>query len=313
MSRTIAVALVGFGAAGHQHAAAVAESGAAHVRAVVDPDPAVDTAPHRRVPGLDDVLADAGTDLVALCTPPGGRAEEAHRVLRAGKALLLEKPPATTTAEFDALVAEVRGRGAVAGVMFQHRMRLPDEVRALEWGPATTAVLEISRRRTDAHYFPPSWRSEPARAMGATLPHLASHYLDLACGFLGEPAEVRLLGRRERRPGIDSRGAGVVRFAAGPVLSFAATSESLERRDRLAVYGEECRLVIEDGQSEISDGTRSERFPVVSIPQARARVYREMAGAVSGGPPPVRCALADARGVTAILQAAAESGGARAG
>lgn len=50
-------------------------------------------------------------EAVSLCTPPDGRFEQAIAVLRAGKHLMLEKPPAATVSEIEVLEQAARTAG----------------------------------------------------------------------------------------------------------------------------------------------------------------------------------------------------------
>jgi predicted dehydrogenase len=50
-------------------------------------------------------------EAVSLCTPPDGRFEQALTVLNAGKHLMLEKPPATTVSEIEAIAQLARAKG----------------------------------------------------------------------------------------------------------------------------------------------------------------------------------------------------------
>jgi D-galactose 1-dehydrogenase len=59
------------------------------------------------------MLASCALDAVAICTPPAARFAIARDVLRAGKHVLLEKPPAATMGEAEALVALAAREGRV--------------------------------------------------------------------------------------------------------------------------------------------------------------------------------------------------------
>lgn len=50
-------------------------------------------------------------DAVSLCTPPDGRFEQAMAAIAAGKHVMLEKPPAATVSEAEALAQAARDRG----------------------------------------------------------------------------------------------------------------------------------------------------------------------------------------------------------
>lgn len=111
----IRVAIIGFGKiAADQHLPAIASDPRFELVGVATPagDPDVG------VPWYGDaaeLLAamDGAADAVAICTPPGARYALARDALRAGFDVLLEKPPATTLGELDALEALARARGRV--------------------------------------------------------------------------------------------------------------------------------------------------------------------------------------------------------
>ncbi|MFJ8623300.1 Gfo/Idh/MocA family protein [Kitasatospora sp. NPDC093550] len=303
---TLGVGLVGYGVAGRQHAAALAGAGVARIRAVLEPDRSTDLGPLRRSPGWADLLDDPGVQLVALCTPPGGRAALAEQALEAGKAVLLERPAACSPAEVDRLLAVSRRVGRPVGAMFQHRQLIPEQVLRWDWGPGATAVLHVSRYRPTAHYHRAGWRHDPDRALGGVTAHLGAPYLDLACQVLGEPAAVHVVGRREVAPGIDSRIAGVVDFRGGATLSFAVTAESTVRTARLEVLGADGRLLVHNGEVTTETGGAVEDHPTVPGSRLRLEVYREMAEALATGRPPRRCRLDASRAVTTVLHAVAE-------
>lgn len=74
---------------------------------------------------LDEVLADPEIDIVSLCTPDYQHAEQAIRVLEAGKHLLLEKPVALDMGEAGRVLeaAQAAGRrGVLSGVGYEFRL-----------------------------------------------------------------------------------------------------------------------------------------------------------------------------------------------
>lgn len=121
---TIRIAIVGYGTiAQAQHCPAIAADPAFRLVAVVHPRP---------VEGLEvPVFGSLGAmlaampgrvDAVSLCTPPGVRRAIAAEAIAAGLAVLLEKPPAATLGEIDALEAAARaaGTGLFAAWHSQH-------------------------------------------------------------------------------------------------------------------------------------------------------------------------------------------------
>nr|WP_024126069.1 Gfo/Idh/MocA family oxidoreductase [Streptomyces sp. FR1]AHE38687.1 Oxidoreductase [Streptomyces sp. FR1] len=304
----VGVGVVGYGAAGRQHAAALEMASGLRLVGVVDADPAADTGTLPRYESLSALLHNPAVGLVALCLPPGSRAKAAHEIIRAGRALLIEKPPAMTVAELDSMAAHAADRALPAGVMLQHRMRLAGEIQSGTFrAPDVMAALEVSRYRPVGHYRERGWRGRPKEALGGIVAHLGIHYLDLACQLLGPPVDIREAGRRERLPGIDSRVAAVVLFESGAVLSMAVSAESAVRGERLAVYAPERRLVLEDGQVTVTTESGRITSPAEPTPALRRRVYEEMAHAIENGTAPAVCALDRARGVTWLMQELASS------
>ncbi|MFI9113528.1 Gfo/Idh/MocA family protein [Streptomyces venezuelae] len=298
------VAIVGFGVAGRQHAEALAGSTEFRVSAVVEADEALTTGPLRRAPSWDAVLADPEVDLVGLCLPPGGRADLALEALRAGKAVLLEAPPALSEQEVDRMVSVAEQAGRPIGVMLQHRLRLPEAVCAADWSdPSLTGTLEVSRFRSPAHFGRTPWRSDPAAALGGAVAHLAVHYLDLACQLLGDPAGLWLAPGREAYRGIDTRATGVIEFGSGATLSFTATSEAAASSERLRVLGPANCLSVDDGTVSARIDDVDDIWPTLPLPLLRRLVYQDMAEAMRTGHRPRHSHLDGARPVTRILQA----------
>ncbi|WP_170984772.1 Gfo/Idh/MocA family protein [Roseomonas sp. AR75] len=108
------ILLIGCGAFGRVHAAALARLGVAALG--YDPSPAV----RAMLPGLRfvDRLEDglAACDAAIVATPPDTHRDVAAAVLRAGRDLFLEKPATVTAAESAVLDAMVRETGRIAQV-----------------------------------------------------------------------------------------------------------------------------------------------------------------------------------------------------
>lgn len=272
---SLGVGIVGFGVAGRQHAAALDGLAEAEAVSVLEHDPTADVGALRRAGSWRELLSDPAVGLVALCVPPGGRARLAVEALEAGKAVLIEKPPAVSEAEIERVTQAATQAGKPVGVMLQHRMRLPDAALVTDWAsPATTAILEVSRFRPPAHYRRADWRSDPAAAFGGIAAHLGVHYLDLACQLLGRPETVRLAGSRELAPGIDTRVTGLVEFHTGATLAFTVTAESAVRTERLQVLGPARGLCVADGTVSTQMGDTEQTWPTLATPSCGARSTR---------------------------------------
>jgi D-galactose 1-dehydrogenase len=105
MVTAIRVAIAGLGKiATDQHIPAIAGTECIELAAVASRNASIDGIAHFST--LDELLAAApDIDAVALCTPPQVRHAQAAAALKAGKHVLLEKPPGATVSELAPLVA----------------------------------------------------------------------------------------------------------------------------------------------------------------------------------------------------------------
>ncbi|MDM7457888.1 MAG: Gfo/Idh/MocA family oxidoreductase, partial [Paracoccus sp. (in: a-proteobacteria)] len=95
---------------------------------------------------LADMLGDV--DAVTLCTPPQGRFDQAMAVLRAGRHLMLEKPPGATLSEMALLEAEAARQGVTIHATWHAREAAAVEA-ARDW---------LSRRSLRATHI--EWRED---------------------------------------------------------------------------------------------------------------------------------------------------------
>ncbi|WP_063694380.1 Gfo/Idh/MocA family protein [Bradyrhizobium stylosanthis] len=99
------IAIVGFGKiARDQHVGAIAATSGATLAAVASRNASLPELPHFAT--IEELLEKGPPiDAVSLCTPPQVRRAQAAAALRAGKHVMLEKPPGTGVAELDPLIA----------------------------------------------------------------------------------------------------------------------------------------------------------------------------------------------------------------
>jgi len=109
--KVLRIAIVGLGKiARDQHIPSIAATDGVELVAIASRNASLDGAAHFAT--LDELLAKASNiDAVALCTPPQGRHAQAAAALKAGKHVLLEKPPGATVSELGPLVAAARQTG----------------------------------------------------------------------------------------------------------------------------------------------------------------------------------------------------------
>jgi D-galactose 1-dehydrogenase len=105
------IAIVGLGKiARDQHIPSIAATDGVELVAIASRNASLDGVAHFAT--LDELLAKASNiDAIALCTPPQGRHAQAAAALKAGKHVLLEKPPGATVSELGPLVAAARQTG----------------------------------------------------------------------------------------------------------------------------------------------------------------------------------------------------------
>jgi predicted dehydrogenase len=325
--KTIGVAIIGAGIMGNGHAGAVAADPRAKLIGVasvpVDGARAV-AAKHGALVATDDyreLLKRSDVDLVVIATPDHLHTEIAIAAAEAGKAMLIEKPLATSLADADRVIAAVERAGVTAMTSFSHRW-IPSYARAHE----EIAAGALGRRRmayarkNDRIFVPTkmlSWASGTSPAW-----FLSSHDIDLVCWFFGDDTatEVYATGVRgvlEGR-GINTEDAiqAQVRFASGAVATFEScwiypdTFPSMVD-SFIEVIGEEGMIHLDrkDDQLEIAtqrsfDYPRTSIMPVMHGVQygALAAVLSHVIGCVQSGAKPL-VTLQSSRHVTAILDA----------
>ena len=133
---------------------------------------------------FEALLNDPNVHAVSLCTPNGLHAGEAIAAARAGKHLLIEKPVATSAADFAAVTAAVQEAGVTAAACFIQR-----------WNPLVNTLRTMREQgdfgrifMADADYWfgreRPGWMRDPALA-GSSFLVGAIHAVDSIRYILG--------------------------------------------------------------------------------------------------------------------------------
>ncbi len=176
-----------------------------------------------------DVVDRSDLDVVDICTPPGTHAAIAVAAAQSGKAVICEKPLATSYADAAMARDAVVAAGVHHAVGFNYR-RLPalsllgemvagGELGAIRLWRGTWLSDEFVDPST-----PFDWRFESAMG-GTTIADLGSHLVDLATWMLGPIEEVaatsstftldRSGGGGSRRVEIDDASSGLLHFSSG--------------------------------------------------------------------------------------------------
>lgn len=233
---------------------------------------------------LDAFLQTPGLDAVYVATP-----NHLHRALteaaaRAGKAVLCEKPMATTLADAEAMVAACRKAQVAYGTAFDQRFqarhsRLRELVASGALGTVTAARIHYACW-TPPDWVPPTqmghdnWRIDPARAGGGAFIDLAPHGLDLLQWLLGEPlVQVQaLFQRRVHAYPVDDGAVLMGRFAGGALLSMnvAYNCPDAFPRRTLEIIGTNAMAVAQNTMGQTPGGT-------LSLVDAQTGTAREIA------------------------------------
>ncbi|WP_461474902.1 Gfo/Idh/MocA family protein [Microbacterium sp. HJ5] len=219
--------VIGAGFMGRQHIDFVRAAPGVELVAVADPaalDPAELDCPHFGTTA--QLLANGAVDAVIIANPTALHVDTAIECLRAGVAVLLEKPIAGDYASSLRLVDEVerlRGRLLVG----HHRRHHPAIARAREalddgaLGRLVAVSGLWSARKEDAYFDDIPWHREAGA--GVMLIN-AVHDLDLLRHLCGEVAEVQAMASTAAR-GLDVEDTVSLslRFESGAVGSFLAS------------------------------------------------------------------------------------------
>jgi predicted dehydrogenase len=293
------IAIVGAGRMARAHAGAWVRAGLGDAIAyVVSPQtrPALEEAPHARwATRLEDVLADAEVDLLAVCTPTPSHAEIAIEALRHGRNVLLEKPIALTVADAEAVAEAARRSTGV--LMVAHVVRFMRRYAELADRVADGSVGRVRAvRAARLSSGPPggSWFDDERRS-GGILVDFAIHDFDQANLLLGTPVAVRSVG--VGGGGFGAPVATTVEYAGGgvaQVLSVADLPADSEFRSGLDVVG-----------TGGADATASDTAEPPDDPfLTQARYFLECVESKSD---PIRCPTEDAIAALRVALAARTS------
>ncbi|WP_053731488.1 Gfo/Idh/MocA family protein [Nocardia sp. NRRL S-836] len=319
-------AVVGTGAIAAAHAEAVRACGdRVELVAVTDVDTARATAFAREwgVPrvhaGLAALLEQEQPDVVHVCTPPRYHVPLALECLAANVNVLVEKPPALSLSEVDALVAAERTSTGRVATVFQHRfgpaaVRLRRMVAAGLLGRSLVAKCDTLWYRDDAYFDVPwrgSWDSEGG---GPTMGH-GIHQFDLLLSVLGPWREVRALAARQARDVLtEDISMALVTFADGTVASVVNSVLSPRETSQLRFDFERATVEVEHlygytdehwtvtpapGHDDVLPLWQPERSGTVSGHRCQLAAFLDALD--NGEPPPVT--LADTRNTMEFIAA----------
>ena len=223
--------------------------GGVEIAAFADPSDDARAAVAKRLPdatGYADpskLLKHSGLDAVVIATPPAGHAPLAEAALRAGLAVYVEKPLATTRAEAEGLLAvEAQTRGTLnVGFNYRFNPQVVDARRRIKAGDLGR-VLSIQSSFTTAPRDTPDWKKNRA-AGGGVLLDLAVHHLDLVSFLVGRPITRVAATVNDRHSEQDT--ATLTLTTADGVTGQVFVATSAAETDRMVIVGESGTLELD--------------------------------------------------------------------
>ncbi len=191
--KKIDVAVLGLGSMGATHVGAAKAS--PYVKQIIGCEPDVQRAMLRgkeleieTTSDLDSILNNPEIKLVYIATPNDIHTEQTELALRAGKAVLCEKPMGETIEDAERMVAVQKETGGFLQIGFElHYSKI--YMKAKEWidrGLIGTPVNCHCRYYCSEFHGKDSWRS---LSKGSLIGEKLSHYLDLQRWFMGSEAK----------------------------------------------------------------------------------------------------------------------------
>lgn len=242
--------LIGYGAWGRHHAAAIAGTPGAELVAISARSDASCDAARQAHPDAfvtadyRELLAHADVDVVDVVLPTDLHHEVGVAVLHAGKHLLLEKPMALSLDQCDDLVRVATERRRLLAIGHEFRLsslwgKVKELVDAGFVGEPQYVLVELSRNpyRQGAG----GWRYDINR-VGNWILEEPIHFFDLARWYLqstGEPARVYAAAnsRQPDHPELQDNFSAIVHFTGGAYAVISQTLSAFEHHQTVKVTG----------------------------------------------------------------------------
>ena len=190
------VCIVGYGAVGPVHAAALKDLESVNLYAVCDINPkktkiCCKEYDCKEFLDFDEMLLDECIDAVHICTPHYLHKDMAVKALAAGKAVVLEKPVGIKLAELEELSSFSKEQDKPPlCVMLQNRtnvcvVKLKEIIESRNVGRLQGIIANLNWHRDEAYYAQDAWRGKWQTEGGGLLINQAVHLVDLMLYFGG--------------------------------------------------------------------------------------------------------------------------------
>ncbi|ETX29013.1 Gfo/Idh/MocA family protein [Roseivivax isoporae] len=272
----------GLGWIGRMRLAALAETDAAEIAALCEPDPESRAAAAAIAPGAAtcatlEEMAAGDLDGIVIATPSALHAAQSIAVLEAGKAVFCQKPLARDAAETSRVIDAARRADRCIGVDFSYRYAAAfGAVRTLVSEGALGRVHAVDLTFHNAYGPDKAWYRQAELAGGGCLMDLGTHLVDYGLTLLGDaPLRCRAAhlsaGGRKAAPGaVEDFAAAMLATDDDRLVRLACSWTLPAGREAVIaaeVYGDRGGAALRnvegsffDFVADRFDGTRSERI-----------------------------------------------------
>jgi myo-inositol 2-dehydrogenase/D-chiro-inositol 1-dehydrogenase len=243
--------LIGYGAWGGHHAAAIAEGRGTELVAVACKSEESRRRALKDHPGVEvyldyrEMLRRDDLEAVDIVLPTFLHAQAGVQALEAGKHVLLEKPMAGTVEECDTLLEAAKSSGKILTVGHELRVskqwgKVRELVSAGEIGRPQYAMVSLFRHpyRQGAE----AWRYDRSR-VGSWILEEPIHFFDFILWFfeeLGDPLSIQAFGNsRNRGEGLYDNFSSVLQFPGGGYAVITQTLGGFEHHLFVEIVGSE--------------------------------------------------------------------------
>lgn len=203
----------------------------------------------------------AAVQLVYILTPPSKRVKYVEMVMKARKAVFIEKPIAATLEDAEEIVRLCENHRIPCMVGFTQRFRpgyqvMQKIIRSGEIGKITQAVsLRIGPGPGFKGSLADSWRTDKNLVCGMAIESL-SHDIDFLQSFAGDITEVygAVKGTIKELPAFDNNADALLRFESGAIGTITASWSSAVAYNIKGVIGEKGSVFLQG--DDIWDSTR---------------------------------------------------------
>lgn len=212
----------------------------------------------------DAVIGDERIDAVIVTTETNRHAEFVERAAAAGKAILCQKPMATTLEDCDRIIAAVRRHRVKFSMAFQMRHDPVNRKIAELLAQGAVGKVALMRRRhaigvlLDPSFVegPTRWHFDPQANIGMFFDD-ASHPADWLYSLFGMPVSVMAeIDRVVAEVAPDDNGVAIYRFAKGEMVVLLNSSTTVAAVNTTEIYGEQGTIVHDYGDAPSTSAPR---------------------------------------------------------